>query len=161
MVGPEVTDNRSDYRWLFDLTADYRLTPECHLGGEAVFGMEPDVGSKYVQGPFDRKIQILSGDDAIWYGAAGYMSYRFDEEGMYVGHLRGEWFVDGDGGRLLATEVWSLTGALAIRPFVNHEIGKNLLIRPEIRWDYSDQDIFDGYNRQSQITIGGDVVFTF
>jgi hypothetical protein len=54
-----------------------------------------------------------------------------------------------------------VTLGMKITPFPTHEVGKNFVIRPEIRFDCASDDIFDGGNQESQITFGGDIYFKF
>lgn len=162
IVGPEQESNRSDYRWLLDATVNYRIDNNFTVGAEAMGGYEPDSGTSFIRPVAGaNKFQAVTGDDSTWNAIAGYVDYRYDEAGMYIGHFRAEAFNDGDGARLLATQVYSLTGALSIRPWVNDEVGKNFVIRPEIRYDYAEREVFDGNSSKWQITIGGDLVFSF
>lgn len=161
IVGPEKNDNRSDYRWLLDLTAKWNVQSDLTFAAEGVIGFEP--GASFNRGRiFTQTPQLtFTGDDATWYGAALYAEYKWDEQGMLTLVGRAEWFSDGDGEWLIGSEVYSLSGGLIYRPFPTDEIGKNLMIRPEIRWDYCNDEIFDSLSRRSQITLGADLVFAF
>jgi hypothetical protein len=42
-----------------------------------------------------------------------------------------------------------------------HELGRNLKIRPEVRWDHSNEDFFDGFEEDDQFTFAVDAIFNF
>ena len=79
---------------------------------------------------------------------------------MFTVNARGEWFNDKDNVRGLGTNVYEATLGVAIKPWANHEIGSNLVIRPEVRYDYAQEGIFDG-GQNDQFTVAADVIFTF
>jgi hypothetical protein len=166
MTGPEKPGDRSDWRQLIDLTATWNLAPEWTLNFEGVLGYENDVGTKITffnsQGqptPFPNR--VFTFDDAYWFGVAGYSAYKLDSQGMWTVLVRGEYFNDDAGGRQLITEVYEATLGLNIVPFVNDRIGKHLMIRPEVRYDWAVDKIFDGDTRQSQVTFEADIIFQF
>jgi hypothetical protein len=49
---------------------------------------------------------------------------------------------------------------VSITPWPNDKILQNLSLRPEVRWDFSDEPAFGG-GRENQLTAGMDVIFTF
>jgi hypothetical protein len=164
IAGPESTSNRSDYRWTLDLTARWKMSDTVHLGFEGVVGYEPDAGSEFLDVPLQTgNITALfpSGEDALWFGGVVQADYRLDEDGIWTVVLRGEYFNDAAGGRGLATEVWAATAGLNIVPFPKDEYGKNFMIRPEIRWDYALDTVFDDDNRETQVTISADLIYRF
>jgi hypothetical protein len=140
------------------------MSDTVHLGFEGVVGYEPDAGSEYLDVPLQTgNITALfpSGEDALWVGAMVQTDYRLDEDGIWTVVLRGEYFNDAYGGRGLATEVWAATAGLNIVPFPKDEYGKNFMIRPEIRWDYALDTVFDDNNRATQITLSADLIYKF
>lgn len=145
ITGPEQADNESDYRTVFDLIVTHQLSDELLLALNADYGWEADAA--------------LDGGTANWFGVAGYASYELSD--MLTLNGRGEYYSDQDRGFLngSGTEVWAATVGLGIKPLPNDALGSNLLIRPEIRFDYSPDDVFD--NDNSQTTFGVDVVFAF
>lgn len=161
IIGPEQRDDRSDYRYMIDATADWKVSQEVHVGAESVFGYELDSGTSRDKKFFTTEALRVTGDDALWFGVAGYVSNRFDDAGMWTGVARIEYFNDSKGAFVLGTEVFALSGGLIIKPFPNDEVGRNLMIRPEIRWDLANDAIFDTGRGGSQITLGADVVFSF
>src|SRR5262249_8314131 len=91
MIGPEQTDNRSDFRWTLNLTGKTRVSDLMNVGFEAVFGYEDDRGTTYhlaLNGASLTHALIYSGDDAIWAGAALYGDMKLDDQGMFVGGVR-------------------------------------------------------------------------
>src|SRR4029077_4978479 len=95
---------------------------------------------------------VLTGDDTVVFGTAIYSNTRIDDDGMWTMNLRGEYFNDNSGAKFLATEIYSVSFGLTIVPFVHDQIGKNLIIRPELRYDWSIDDIYDGGNRNNQVS---------
>ena len=57
--------------------------------------------------------------------------------------------------------VYEGTIGLAIKPMPHDNLGSNLVLRPELRYDYSDQGIFDGGTDNYQVTAAIDAIFTF
>ena len=43
----------------------------------------------------------------------------------------------------------------------NHPLFKNLVLRPELRWDWSDKANAFGQGHQNQLTAAMDVIFKF
>ena len=102
-----------------------------------------------------------NGSSSSWFGAAGYVGYTIND--YLTANARVEWFSDQDGATGLsdssAINIYAISLGLTIKPMPKDPIGSNLKIRPEIRYDYAEKDIFDG--RQDQWLMGGDIVFTF
>ncbi len=100
-----------------------------------------------------------SADNAQWYGLAGYATYTISD--MFSPSARVEWFNDVDGYRGLGTNVYEATLGVAIKPLPNDKIGSNLVIRPEVRFDYANDRVYDGGTGYSQATFGVDAIFSF
>jgi hypothetical protein len=163
IFGPEQDDDSSNWRWLLNGTAHWHWEGYS-FGAEATVGYESEASTSrrsFQVGPVDfRDFLVFDGDDAWWFGAAAYGGFDLDESKRYVLQGRIEYFNDIDGARLVDTEIWSATVGLKITPCPNN-IGKNFTIRPEVRWDYSDDELFDGGTKNSQITIACDAIFRF
>lgn len=144
-VGPEKTDNNSDYRIAIDWWASYVISDQWTAAINGDFIWEENSGD--------------DGDDASVYGIAGYLGYKVCEECTINGRI--EWFNDTERLGGPDTQLFEATLGLAIRPFARHEIASNLLIRPEVRYDYADDPVFNAGEDDSQITFGVDVLFTF
>ena len=90
---------------------------------------------------------------AYWYGANQYLFYNFTD--YLIGGLRFEWFRDNNGTRVVsglrdgspgstqqsagfAGNFWAMTWGL------NYLIGNNMVIRPELRYDWFSADVGGG-----------------
>ena len=146
VTGPERADSNSDYRTVID--AILTLTPDPN--GPWTFAVNGDYG-------WEASVPGIG--DSQWYGVAGYAGYKVNS--MFTVNGRGEWFNDEDGARGLGTTVYEATLGLAITPFPNDALGSNLKIRPEIRYDYAQDDLFNGGADRDQVTVGIDAYFTY
>lgn len=96
------------------------------------------------------------GGRARWNAIEGVLRYDFSDR-FYLA-LRGEWFKDNDGTR--TGEEQSLKEVTLTPTFL---IGEHLAIRPELRIDWSNRDVFEKRDRLagSQTTAGINVVYGF
>ena len=105
----------------------------------------------------------VSGSDAQWWGAAGYLVKQVDPHVAVVGRV--EYFNDQDGARLSGfvggTSLYEATLGLQVTPVPDDPYAKFLVIRPEIRLDYSDKRFFDGGTDRYQVTAAIDAVYKF
>lgn len=143
IIGPEKLDNNNDCRTLIDLVVNYGVTDQFALGANADWGYEEG--------------DTASGGGAQWYGLALYAAYKVNDP--LALNFRGEWFNDDNDARGLGTTVYEATAGVTVTPFPSDDLGQNLKIRPEVRWDYAENAIFDGQN--SQFTVGIDAYFTY
>lgn len=100
---------------------------------------------------------LAQGQDAEWYSVVNYLTYQATEQ-WGVG-LRSEWFRDDDGVRYSAgpANYYALTAGFNWKP-------KNwLMVRPEIRYDWSKAQIapFAGGTQNNQVVLGIDAVVQF
>lgn len=104
-----------------------------------------------------------NGGSSTWWGTAGYVSYTIND--YLTANARLEWFNDQNGATGLsdssAINVYAISLGLTIKPMPKDPIGSNLKIRPEVRYDYAEKDIYGGGDRQDQWLMGGDIIFTF
>jgi hypothetical protein len=149
MTGPELDDESGDWRTVVDLVLTHKLNDRLTVLGDAIFGWQPDF-------PNNAGNTV----DATYWGAAGYAVYRIDDQYSVGG--RAEFLRDSGG---FATGVdhnlVEVTAGVTITPFPHHEIGSNLKIRPELRYDWSTKDYFDGLTERDQVTAAVDVIFNF
>jgi hypothetical protein len=150
ITGPEQTDTNGNWRTLFDLIVTHQLSDQLTLGLNADYAYEEDAQLTDEGAP--------TGAQAQWYGVAGYASYKVSD--MFTVNGRAEWFNDKDNVRGLGTNVYEATLGVAIKPFASHELGSNLIFRPEVRYDYAQEGIFDG-GQEDQVTVAADLIFTF
>ena len=100
---------------------------------------------------------VAQGQNADWYSIVQYMLYQAtDEWGVGV---RGEWFRDTNGVRYTygKANYYAMTGGLNWKP------KRWLMIRPEVRYDWSQAKIapFDGGQRTGQFLMCVDAVIQF
>ena len=140
--------DNSDWWTALDLVVTQKLTDKLSVG----------VGIDYVDAPH---IPGLSGAQQ-WGGVAGYASYVIDPH--FTLNSRVEWYEDAasgfSNGAGFGANYYAATLGIAIRPAPNDRILSNLLFRPEIRYDYSDQGAF-GDGDHDQLTFAIDALFQF
>jgi hypothetical protein len=144
-VGPQRFKNNSDYRYAFEVIANY--VPKAMTGftfaADGLFAWEEHAAA--------------NGNTARWYGVTGYAGYKIND--MITVNGRAEWFRDEGASRLgLDASFFEGTLGLSIHPLTD-KIGQNLVIRPEIRGDYSNRAAFNGGRNKSQATIALDAIF--
>ncbi len=144
VTGPDQPGDNDNWRTVVDLIYTRKLSKELSMA---------------VNGDYGYQTNANGGSDAQWYGTAGYLTYTINDQFSTTGRL--EWFNDQDGYRGLGTNVYEATLGLAIKPFAADAIGQNLVIRPEVRFDYADDRTFDGGTDRTQATFGIDAFFTF
>jgi hypothetical protein len=149
--GPQQDNDTSHYRTVVDVYGTYQLGDNTRLAADVTYGYGSregnDIGGDGKRG---------SGD---WWGAAIYLSQTLCKYANF--NARAEYFNDDDGCRGLDSSVTGLTLSLAITPFPDHQCLKNLVFRPEFRWDRASDDIFNDRNDKNQFTVAGDLVFVF
>jgi hypothetical protein len=95
--------------------------------------------------------------NAEWYSIVQYLTYQ--ATGTLGLGLRGEWFRDDDGVRYAAgaANYYALTAGINWKP------NNWLMIRPEVRYDWSHAQIpaFDSGKRTDQVLLGIDAVVQF
>ncbi len=119
ITGPEEDDNNSLYRTVFDGILTYAASDKWSFALNGDDGWEPDGGS--------------AGQDASWYGLAGYASYKMSDS--TTANARLEWFNDPDDARGIGDTVYEATLGLAIKPWPNSDLRHKQMIRPEVRFD--------------------------
>lgn len=145
VTGPEeATGNQ--WRTVIDGIVTYAATDALTFAANGDFGIEPGADPS-------------GGGNAQWYGVALYAGYKFCDAATF--NVRGEWFADPQGARGLGGDWYEVTAGLAIKPMPHSDLGSNLLIRPEIRWDYSADGAIDGGTQNDQWTAAIDAIFTF
>ena len=140
---------KKDWWTALDLVITHKVTDKLSLGA----------GFDFVNAP---RIPGLSDGAKQWGGVAGYASYAIDPR--FTLNSRLEWFNDSsDGystGAATGANYYEATLGVAIKPFPKDNILSQLLLRPEIRYDWSDNRVFGRLDRD-QLTISGDVLFMF
>jgi hypothetical protein len=138
----DTTEDSGLTRFIYSVVATHDITDSLHL---------------LIQ--HDHGVQETTGDDNEWYGVNSYLTYDVsDNLGVAV---RGEWFRDDDNARGLngatgADSYYAITGG------INYSITNWLKVRPEVRYDWSDNtNAFDASTKDDQFLVSTDVVITF
>ncbi len=146
-VGPEQFDDSSHYRTALDFWADYAASDDLTIGVNADYIYDSGLGQ--------------DGDAAHTYGVAVYGKYN-PKDWKYVGlNARLEWFSDTTRVGGFDSTLYEATLGATITPLADSEVGKNWKIRPEIRWDYAQDDIFNGGADDNQLTAAVETYFAF
>ncbi len=112
---------------------------------------------KYVfQSDYATNFNVPNNGNNQWYGANNYLFYTIND--CWAAGIRGEWFRDQDGARIGTTgDYYEVTAGVRWTPRAN------IIIRPEIRWDFFDGNgtPFDNGNEDRLTTFGIDGILTF
>lgn len=147
---PEQDDNDDDWRHLFGLVWVINplpnALPNLTFSGTYDYGTEANVGA--------------DGGDAEWHAAQAVLRYDFTPK-FYLAVRADVMTDDEDGPRIsdISQTVWAFTVTPTFLPT------ENLVVRPEFRYDQSDEDVFeddDGtFTEDTQATIGLNVIYYF
>ncbi|MBI5605396.1 MAG: porin [Deltaproteobacteria bacterium] len=141
MYGPEQRSENSNNRFLFDWVGT--IKPVKNLS----FVLNTDYAT-------EQKDPNANGADSKWYGVAGYVKYDFSD--LFSLTLRGEFFNDRDGVR---TGTAQTLKEITFTP--EFRLAKGLILRPEYRYDWSEQSSFNGGKDKNQHTIALGVMYTW
>ncbi|HEY2587976.1 MAG TPA: porin [Tepidisphaeraceae bacterium] len=156
-LGPQGTNDNSNWWTVLDFQAIYTATDKLTLAVNADYGDAPHAPG--VMGA------------AQWYGIAGYAAYTLND--YLTPNLRLEYYGDTKGFTLgvpagspagtlpMGQNLYEATVNVNIKPFPSDAIGQNLVIRPEVRLDYSEHRFFKSSTHYDQFTFGIDAYFTF
>jgi hypothetical protein len=132
------TGGKNAFRQLFDAVAVFKATEHLTLGANGDFGIENGTST------------VTPGDDAKWYGGAGYIRYEVGSVGIA---LRGEYFADKGGTRLGLGDTNLAEGTIS--PYFKPS--DHWMFRLEGRYDHASRPVFvksDATFTDSQPTIG-------
>jgi len=126
-------------RTMYSLVATHDFTDKLHYLFQHDFGTQQDV----------------NGDGVNWFGVNQYVTYDINDE-LAIG-VRAEWFNDVDSARV------SNMGAnyFAASIGVNYSPLPWFKVRPEIRYDWADENVFNGGVNNDQVAIAMDMIVTF
>jgi hypothetical protein len=173
-VGPENAGDTGHYRTAIDPVITWQVTDQLKLGAEGLYIYDGGINA----GLGDNDSTHAYGD--AW-GLALYASYRVNDyvtvngrvekAHTYLGNFANSALVSqgqGDitglfGGIVPTLNAYEATLGVTITPLPQDPIGKNLSIRPEIRYDWSEDSLYPtgGRTFKDQLTFGADVIFTF
>ncbi len=113
-----------------------------------------------------------------WYGVCQWLTYKINDK--WSAGMRAEWVRDDDGSRIggLGNYIGSDKGWLGLPGFagnfydislgLNYRPCPNLVLRPEVRWDWYEGTTnlagelpFDNGNDDDQFLVATDMIFTF
>ena len=145
MYGPEQANNSSHNRFLFDWISAFKATKQLTFMANVDYAHEDSD-------------PLNGGNNSEWYGAAVYAKYDFTD--FFSTSIRAEYFDDKNGVRTgIAQKLKEITITSEFR------IAKGLLLRPEYRHDWSDQNGFDSHKntfaKRSQDTIAVGMMYSW
>ncbi len=130
MAGPEQTHDNHDWRHLFDTVVTYNLTPKLSVMSNYDYGMDRVSGT---------------GARTFWQGIGGYL--RGQVTPWFAFSPRIEWFEDPQGFTTGAAQ--KVKEGTFTTEFKVHE---SLVLRPEFRYDWSDQPVFEKHGPTARRT---------
>ncbi|HUO09126.1 MAG TPA: outer membrane beta-barrel protein [Phycisphaerae bacterium] len=156
-IGPQDNADNSHYQTLLNPIASWQMTDQLKFGGEGIYiydgGLQGNTGYNGAT-----RNESAYGDV---YGAAGYAQYAIND--YLIANLRVEWLHTYTSPS--NENQYEITGGVTIKPMPKDPIGKNLMIRPEIRYDVAEDHLYPvgtGANSyKDQWSAGADVIFTF
>lgn len=153
--GPQNYGENDNWRSLVDVIANWTVTEQLSLGAELIYVCDGGFSATPLTGSAGAK-----GYGDAW-GGAGYAKYVLNEYmtlNARVEKLHYNFKNDG-----VTNNVYSATLGVTIKPFPKDRWGSNLMIRPEARYDVSEDAIFttNSGDHKDQLTFGADVIFTF
>lgn len=144
-VGPQQDDNNGNYRTMLDYWSDFEVNDQLTIGINADYRYDSSNGQ--------------NGDASHVWGIAGYFKFTVND---YLSiNPRLEYFNDTSRVDGFDSILYAATLGATITPFPNDQVGSNLKIRPEIRYDYSKEDLFDGGDEKDLMTVALSAFFTF
>jgi hypothetical protein len=164
-VGPQDTADTSHYDTMIDPIVAWQVTDKLKLAGEGIYqydgGLNGGGGTTHAYG-----------DN---YGVALYGNYVLND--YLTLNARAEWLhtyqgaafngtgVLAGGGSVPTLNVYEVTAGVTITPLPKDPIGMNLSIRPEVRYDFSEDHLFvvgaPTAAYRDQWSVGADVIFKF
>lgn len=166
ILGPEFADNSGDWRYLLDVVYKVKFSDQW------TFAVQGDLLIEQDQNGHD------SGSDyGVAFGLGGFAMYEFSQYFTFNGRL--EYLYDGsafrfnppvfadDGSGTIVqvpgtgepNNIYGTALGVTITPFPTDNIGSNLKIIPEARYDYAQNAIFGGNNHQLSFALSA--LFTF
>jgi len=169
-VGPETAGDSSHYRTVIDPILTWQVNDSLKFGAEGLYVYDGTLNNE------ENGDRHAYGD--IW-ALALYGSYKINDYVTFNARLeKYHSYSDGLGaqgdasdgipgfienGRVPTVNVYSTTLGFTITPMPSDPWLKGLMVRPEIRYDFSEDSIFqtNSSNFKDQLTFGADVVFQF
>jgi hypothetical protein len=162
-VGPQDDNDTSHYDTMINPIVTWQATDKLKFAAEGIYEYDGDFNG-------GDGVTHAYGDD---YGISLYGSYVLND--YLTLNARGEWihtdftgaFNGGAefGNSVPTLNIYEVTAGVTITPMPKDPIGQNLSIRPEIRYDFSEDHIFvvgaPSAAYRDQWSVGADVIFKF
>jgi len=100
-----------------------------------------------------------TGDGANTFGLAGYATYTLSD--MFALNGRVEWMNDEMRAGGFDTNIYEATAGVTITPFPSDALASGFKIRPEVRFDYAHDQVFDAGSQNTQWTGAIEAYFKF
>jgi len=163
-VGPENAGDSAHYRIVIDPVVKWKVTDALTLGAEGIWyydGGGDNSGAPAAFAPLNFGNRTYS--DA--WGVAVYAGYVINDYLTLNGRIEKlHYYLANNGfGDGLSSDINLYEGTLgvAIKPFPKDQWGSGLMIRPEVRYDYSDNSYGVFFGHHDQLTFGVDVIYAF
>jgi hypothetical protein len=141
LIHGEQSQDDLDDTTMFSIVATHDFSDKLHYLIQHDHGRQQNGGAK---------MQNVS-----WYGLNQYLTYDVNEE--LAAGVRLEWFNDRDGVRI-GTEN---ANYYALSVGVNYSPVSWFKLRPELRYDCSNEDVYDNGDSDDQVAIAMDMIITF
>jgi len=144
--GPQAAKDNHDYWTVIDLIVAQTVSDQLTITFNGDYGDAP---------------HALTTGSAQWYGGAVYGTLSLNKFVSLT--VRGEAYDDQNGFTLGNgnMQVYEGTAGVTVTPMPDDVIGKNFVIRPEVRYDYASKGYYNGGTRDSQTQVAVDAIFTF
>ncbi|MCF7970257.1 MAG: porin [Methylococcaceae bacterium] len=139
LISGEADDTVKSNRTMYSLVATHDFSDKLHYLFQHDFGTQQDI----------------NGDGVNWFGVNQYVTYDINDQ-LALG-LRAEWFNDVDSAR--ASNIGANYFAASIG--VNYSPISWFKVRPEIRYDWADENVFNGGVDHDQVAVAMDMILTF
>ncbi len=139
LISGNQSDTENGNTTMYSIVATHDFTDSFH------YLLQHDFGTQ----------KYANGDSDNWFGINQYFTYDLNDK-LSVG-LRAEWFNDKANARV------SVRGAnyLAASVGINYSPVSWFKVRPEVRYDWADENVFNGGADNDQIAIAMDMIVTF
>jgi hypothetical protein len=173
-VGPENAGDNGHYRTLINPIAVWQMTDKLKFAGEGLYvydggrngGGYGDVWGLALYGSYtiNDMFTLNARAEKFHDFASTFSSYSSGTTNNNSEEFTGNNFSFGNGFGTTSLNYYELTVGVAIKPMPKDPILQNLTIRPEIRYDLSEDHVFSVGRSEAfrdQWTVGADVIFKF
>jgi len=162
IAGPELPHNSSHWTTALDIGYSQNVTDNFAIFFDAVFNAQAGAPLGTPPGtPAPARVPATV-SHANYYGVSADALYQFNELLALGGRF--EWLRDEEGylTGVASVDLYDATLGLTITPFYATPMGKNILIRPELRYDYASIPLFyPSPGKYGQFTFAIDLIINF